>query len=72
MDELCAREAAVPQAGMRAPGAARLRNIGIQRGEVLYKGPEEGQRALEILLFQTPPQGTDPPFFHYLRLEFSI
>lgn len=69
MDELYAREAAVAQVGMWAPGAPLVGNVGIQRREIRYNGPE-GQRTLDKLPFRGPLQGTDLPFFHDLRLEF--
>ena len=64
MDELYAREAAVPQSGAWALGTAPVGNIWIQQRVVGYNGPEEGQKAVEAMPFQKPP------FFHDLHLEF--
>lgn len=69
MDELYARKAAVPQVGMWAPDAPLVGNVGIQRREIRYNGPE-GQRTFDKLPFRGLLQGTDLPFFHDLRLEF--
>lgn len=70
MGKLYAREAAVPQVGKWALGAAPVGNIGIPQREVRYNGLEEGQRVSKFLPFRGLSQGTDPPFFHDLCLEF--
>ena len=44
--------------------------MGVQRRKIRYNSPEDGQRGLEALLFRGPLQGTEPPFFHDLRLKF--
>ncbi|MCJ1349152.1 hypothetical protein MMC31_007388, partial [Peltigera leucophlebia] len=49
MNELYAREA---QAGMWAAGAPPVGNVGIQRREVRYNGPEEGQGCWTSYLFE--------------------
>ncbi|MCJ1344704.1 hypothetical protein MMC31_002907 [Peltigera leucophlebia] len=51
MNELYAREAAVPQSGMWAHGTPPVGNMGIQQREVRYNGPGKGQKALEVLPF---------------------
>ena len=69
MNVLYARETAVPQVGMWAPGAPFVGNIGIQRREIRYNGPER-QKTLDKLPFRGLLQDTDLPFFYDLRLEF--
>lgn len=67
MDELYAREAAVPQASMWAPGAAPAGISGYRKGRYDIMIQKEAKRVSEALPFRGLPQGTDPPFFHGSR-----
>lgn len=48
----------------------RSARVAVTSREVRYNGLEEGQRVSKFLPFRGLPQGTDPPFFHDLCLEF--